>query len=842
LNEHGQTVCLNMIVRNEAPVIGRCLASVRPFIDAWAIVDTGSGDGTQAAVRAALADLPGELIERPWVNFAHNRTEALRHADGRADYVLVIDADEVFVADEGFRLPRLTADSYNVEMRYGGYSYLRKQLVRAALPWRYDGVLHEYIVCELAKTEAFLPGVRTEPHRDGARAKDPHTYRRDALLLENALIDDPGNARYVFYLAQSYRDAGDLELAVRHYTRRMEMGGWPEEVWYSLYQVAQIEESQGKPWGDVMQRYLAAHELKSDRAGPLYRIGLHYQRKSEYRLAHLFLSQAMAIPYPAADRLFVERALYEHQLALEYAVSCFYVNRQDEATEVNNRLLRSPALPAALYEHVVRNRRYSLELRPRLPEPLPEPRVHAVVPVGDGGAALDECIDALAAQDYPRLTVALLDGGRAGDVASRLPPDDARFRIVPDPAAGADAALARYVAAHCAPDDLVVRLRPVDHLAGPGSVRRMADEVRGTGCLVLYGQHRLASGAPGTAEPAPDEASFHAGGPARAGESPLVFRAAVLVASPGDGATVAETVWRRAGLAGTRFIDDVLTHVAAPRPRVAVGPARGAASPEAAAQPLISCLMVTRDRLRLARRAMRCFADQTYANRELVVVSDGGARYRAALERHAAELGVDRVRFVDAPAGAPLARVRNLSLDSAEGDVLCQWDDDDCSHPERLAVQAAEMVRAGAGACLFTDHLQFLESERAVFWIDWTYGGQIEGEQQFFPGSVMVRRDERFRYVEEGPYARAGEDSLFLSQIYRAVPVARLRGTGHLYLYQYHGRNTFSREHHLQVTTASADTALLHERREDIRSALAYYGIPKPVVVVGRDGPAYVLS
>jgi hypothetical protein len=152
------------------------------------------------------------------------------------------------------------------------------------------------------------------------------------------------------------------------------------------------------------------------------------------------------------------------------------------------------------------------------------------------------------------------------------------------------------------------------------------------------------------------------------------------------------------------------------------------------------------------------------------------------------------------------------------------------------------MLRSGAGACFFTDHLQFLESERAVFWIDWTFGGQIEGEQQFFPGSVMVRRDERFRYVEEGPYARQGEDSVFLSQIYRAVPVARMAGAGHLYLYQYHGRNTFPREHHLRVTTASADTRLLHERREDIRSALAYYGIPKPVVVVGRDGPAYVLN
>src|SRR5204862_2757696 len=113
------TICLNMIVRNEAPVIRRCLDSVRPIIDYWVIVDTGSTDGTQDIIRELYKDIPGELHERPWVDFAHNRTETLNLARERAEYIFVIDADEVIVCEPGFSMPPLAAEAYNMGVRYG---------------------------------------------------------------------------------------------------------------------------------------------------------------------------------------------------------------------------------------------------------------------------------------------------------------------------------------------------------------------------------------------------------------------------------------------------------------------------------------------------------------------------------------------------------------------------------------------------------------------------------------------------------------------------------------------------------------------------------------------------
>jgi glycosyltransferase involved in cell wall biosynthesis len=92
-----------MIVKNEAHVIRRCLDAVRPFIDNWIIVDTGSTDGTQAIIREHLEDIPGELFERPWQNFGHNRSEALALARAKADYIFVIDADNQLIVSPDFK-------------------------------------------------------------------------------------------------------------------------------------------------------------------------------------------------------------------------------------------------------------------------------------------------------------------------------------------------------------------------------------------------------------------------------------------------------------------------------------------------------------------------------------------------------------------------------------------------------------------------------------------------------------------------------------------------------------------------------------------------------------------
>jgi glycosyltransferase involved in cell wall biosynthesis len=107
-----KTICLNMIVKNESHVIERCLESVKKIIDYWVIVDTGSEDGTQEIIKQVLKDIPGELHERPWINFEYNRNEALSLALDKADYIFFIVADDRLIFGEDFALPELEAEGY----------------------------------------------------------------------------------------------------------------------------------------------------------------------------------------------------------------------------------------------------------------------------------------------------------------------------------------------------------------------------------------------------------------------------------------------------------------------------------------------------------------------------------------------------------------------------------------------------------------------------------------------------------------------------------------------------------------------------------------------------------
>src|SRR4030095_14355270 len=105
----------------------------------------------------------------------------------------------------------------------------------------------------------------------GASAKNPrHKFMRNVKLLREGLLKEPGNVRYVFYLAESYRDAGEKAKAVEWFQKRVDMGGWDEEVFWSKLQIGHLLHDIGLPLKVVIDCYKDAHQFRPHRVEPVY--------------------------------------------------------------------------------------------------------------------------------------------------------------------------------------------------------------------------------------------------------------------------------------------------------------------------------------------------------------------------------------------------------------------------------------------------------------------------------------------------------------------------------------------------------------------------------------------
>ena len=365
--ENKMSICLVMIVKNEEEVIRRSLSSVLPFVDTWCIVDTGSTDSTMTKIKEIAEEfgVQGTLHERPWINFGHNRSEALELARPMATWSMMFDADDIFKGFEGKKketrpIFSSSVDVYNLTIKKGEMIYYRNGFFNNIRAWRYVGVVHEYPECPDIQNQktVLLEDLYIDARTEGARSKDIDKYKHDAELLEKDLEENPTNQRSMFYAAQSWRDYGNREKALYWYGKRADtMTGWYQERYVSLYNMIKLTDSLELKF-QLAWRALA---VCPKRLEATYEV-LRYTRSKDlwslqaYALGHISNKEATRKVDPSF--LFFENTVYTYAFDDEFAIHCYYLAKFQESAEFAFKALQQA--PPEQIERIKKNYEVSI--------------------------------------------------------------------------------------------------------------------------------------------------------------------------------------------------------------------------------------------------------------------------------------------------------------------------------------------------------------------------------------------------------------------------------------------------------------------------------------------------
>jgi tetratricopeptide (TPR) repeat protein len=332
------TLCLNMIVKNESKIITRLFDSVSKIIDCYCICDTGSTDDTVKIITEYFnnKNIPGKVVFEPFKNFCHNRTFALNACTGMSDFTLLLDADMILEVNNFDKNMLNQASYFNVLQGNDSFYYQNMRIVKNDGLCKYVGVTHEYIdLPQNSKVSAFEKGqIFIRDIGDGGCKSDK--FERDIRLLLDGIQNEPNNVRYYFYLANSYHDLGRFGEAINTYKKRIEFGGWREEVWYSYYRIGLCYKKMDK-LSDAFYYWLEGYEFYPERLEGLYEMLKHYRCNSKHKLGKTIYKMCREILDKNENRdqyLFLHNEVYISQIYYEYSIIAGYVGVKNINYEV----------------------------------------------------------------------------------------------------------------------------------------------------------------------------------------------------------------------------------------------------------------------------------------------------------------------------------------------------------------------------------------------------------------------------------------------------------------------------------------------------------------------------
>ena len=280
------TICLCMIVKNEADNLPRVIGSVKNVVDRMVVVDTGSDDNTVEVARA----LGAEVYLHPWegpFDFAAARNLSLGYARDE-DWILIMDGDDELELTDVPLLRRLAARldvecwcfqtiSTNGNGVEAGAHWLPR-LYRNGRGYHYEGRVHNQLVTN--GSPQTCSGVRVYHYGYGLKpAEMKKKWKRSAHLVAQVLKREPENWFQHYNFAVLLSNLGDGAKALKHLQIAINGHNPASEpsravTLMSLYLKAQINRRQAEALAKKKQWAAAARKFATAEAACLVAIDI----------------------------------------------------------------------------------------------------------------------------------------------------------------------------------------------------------------------------------------------------------------------------------------------------------------------------------------------------------------------------------------------------------------------------------------------------------------------------------------------------------------------------------------------------------------------------------------
>jgi len=162
------------------------------------------------------------------------------------------------------------------------------------------------------------------------------------------------NPSSIFYLAESYLQEQNLELSLKTYEKRIQMGGWEQEIFWAKYQIGCIQQNLCFDPDIFLASYWQAYLYRPSRIEPLFNIVSYYRLQGDYEKGYAFAKLGID-KFAPKNESFVLYGVYDWGLLLEFSICAYWLEKYEEAEEASYTLLANPNLPLHVKDCVKRN-------------------------------------------------------------------------------------------------------------------------------------------------------------------------------------------------------------------------------------------------------------------------------------------------------------------------------------------------------------------------------------------------------------------------------------------------------------------------------------------------------